>query len=67
MKKGIILSSLEAKRLQKALPEKPATERPLPTGAHRTPPKGYPEKRSQYAIPSEYKYPIDTRHSDTHF
>jgi hypothetical protein len=46
--------------LQKALPEKPSKEKPLPTGAHRTPPKGYPEKRSQYAIPSEYKYPLDT-------
>ncbi len=48
------------KLIVKALPEKPAKNKPLPTGAHQTPPKGYPKKRSQYASPREYKYPLDT-------
>jgi len=60
MKKVIILSPQEARRLQKGLPEKPSKDKPLPTGAHRTPPKGYPKKKKQYGIPSEYKYPLDT-------
>jgi len=60
MKRVIVVSPLEAKRLQKGLPEKPAKNKPLPTGAHRTPPKGYPGKRSLYADPNNYKYPIDT-------
>lgn len=47
-------------KVEKALPSKPAEDKPLPTGAHRTPPKGYPKKKSQYGIPSEYKYPLDT-------
>lgn len=42
------------------LPGKPLGEKPLPTGAHRSPPKGYPEKRTEYASPNEYKYPLDT-------
>jgi len=46
--------------VEKALPEKPSEKKPLPTGASRTPPKGYPESRKEYAIPSEYKYPLDT-------
>jgi len=28
--------------------------------AHKSPPKGYPKNRSQYADPKRYKYPIDT-------
>ena len=49
--------------------EKPQAERPaLPRaedggstekGGHKTPPKGYPEKKAQYADPEHYKYPID--------
>jgi len=27
---------------------------------HKTPPKGYPKSRSQYADPKRYKYPLDT-------
>jgi RNA polymerase subunit RPABC4/transcription elongation factor Spt4 len=27
---------------------------------HKTPPKGFPENRSQYADPDNYKYPLDT-------
>ena len=46
--------------LEKALPSKPSEEKPLPTGASRTPPKGYPERKSQYASPNEWKYPLDT-------
>jgi hypothetical protein len=32
----------------------------LRTGEHHTPPKGYPTKRSQYAIPESYTFPIDS-------
>ncbi len=46
--------------MRKALPPKPAEEKPLPTGASRTPPKGYPEKKESYAIPAEFKYPLDS-------
>jgi hypothetical protein len=28
--------------------------------AHHSPPKGYPKKKTQYADPAHYKYPIDT-------
>lgn len=28
---------------------------------HDSPPKGYPEKKSQYADPANFKYPIDTQ------
>jgi len=42
------------------LPPKPDEDEPLPVGAHRTPPRGYPKERSKYASPNEYKYPIDT-------
>ncbi|MDA8344996.1 MAG: hypothetical protein M0Z66_05885 [Thermaerobacter sp.] len=42
-------------------PEKrPAGERRLPQGAHRTPPAGYPKDRGQYAIPKWYALPLDT-------
>lgn len=40
--------------------KRPAADRPLPKGAHRTPPKGYPSDRDQYADPATYTYPIDT-------
>lgn len=30
--------------------------------AHKSPPKGYPEDREQYADPENYKYPIDDEH-----
>ncbi len=40
--------------------QRPAANKPLPKGAHRTPPKGYPTDRSQYADPATYTYPIDT-------
>ena len=29
-------------------------------GGHKTPPKGYPTNRTQYADPANYKYPLDT-------
>ena len=45
--------------LQKALPKIPPKDKPLPPGAHRTPPKGYPEDRRQYAIPAYYSYRLD--------
>lgn len=32
----------------------------LEHGSHSSPQKGYPKDRSDYAIPDEYKYPIDT-------
>jgi len=48
-------------RIFKALPKKPSEGKPLPAGAHRTAPEGYPEKRSKYASPGEYKYPLDTQ------
>ena len=36
----------------------------LPTtgksGGHKSPPKGYPKDKSQYADPNNYKYPLDT-------
>ena len=28
----------------------------------KSPPKGYPENRSQYAIPDEYRFPMDEKH-----
>lgn len=40
--------------------KRPAADKPLPKGAHRTPPKGYPKNRDQYADPDGYTYPIDT-------
>lgn len=40
--------------------EVPPQEDKLPEGAHRTPPKGYPQERSAYAIPDWYALPIDT-------
>ena len=45
-----------------ALPGQPDKNKPLKKkrGAHRTAPKGYPQNRSDYAIPGEYKYPLDT-------
>jgi len=45
-------------RLKKALPKKPPEKKPLPPGAHRTPPKGYPSSKEDYAIPNEFKYPL---------
>lgn len=30
------------------------------TNAHKSPPKGFPTDRSQYADPANYKYPLDT-------
>lgn len=30
------------------------------SGGHKSPPKGYPKDKSQYADPKNYKYPIDT-------
>lgn len=45
-------------KLRKAINDRSA--KPIENGAHRTPPKGYPKEKSQYAIPSEYKYPLDT-------
>lgn len=48
------------------LPKKPTTKKPLIAGAgqkkraHRTPPKGYPKDPKKYAIPGEFKYPLDT-------
>jgi len=44
----------------KALPKKPEKKKPLPSGAHRRPPKGYPDEREKYAIPGWYAYPLDT-------
>jgi hypothetical protein len=32
------------------------------TNAHKSPPKGKPKDRSQYADPDHYKYPIDDKH-----
>lgn len=32
------------------------------TNAHKSPPKGYPQDKSQYADPANYKYPIDEAH-----
>jgi hypothetical protein len=32
----------------------------LPEGAHRTPPRGYPQDRSAYGIPDWYALPLDT-------
>ena len=29
-------------------------------GGHKSPPKGYPKDKSQYADPKNYKYPLDT-------
>lgn len=29
--------------------------------AHKSPPKGYPKDKNKYAIPDEFKYPIDTK------
>lgn len=29
-------------------------------GGHATPPKGYPAKKTEYADPDNYKYPLDT-------
>ncbi len=29
---------------------------------HKSPPKGYPEDRSQYADPANFKFPIDSKH-----
>jgi hypothetical protein len=29
-------------------------------GGHKSPPKGYPESKSKYADPVNFKYPIDT-------
>jgi len=34
-------------------------EKALKQGEHKTPPKGYPEKRKEYAVPSVYAFPID--------
>ena len=53
-------SMMALKELEKALPGKPAEDKPLERGAHRTPPKGYPKKRSEYADPKEFKYPINS-------
>jgi hypothetical protein len=33
----------------------------LKQGEHKTPPKGYPKERSQYAVPEYYEFPIDTK------
>ena len=38
----------------------PKDER-LSDDAHRSPPKGYPKDRRQYADPAAFKYPIDTQ------
>ena len=46
--------------INKALPSKPDEDEPLPVGAHRTPPKGYPKDKWEYADPHNYKYPLDT-------
>lgn len=44
-----------------AMPKKKtATGGRLLRNANATPPKGYPKDRNKYAIPSEYKYPLDT-------
>jgi len=53
-------SIYKTKAIKKALPDKPEKDTRLPIGAHRASPKGYPESKKDYAIPSEYKYPIDT-------
>jgi len=29
-------------------------------GGHKSPPKGYPEKKKEYGDPANYKYPLDT-------
>lgn len=42
-----------AKKVKK---EKPDEEK----GAPKSPPKGYPESKSKYADPTNFKYPIDT-------
>lgn len=44
--------------VMKSIVKKPAVDKPLPRGAHRTPPKGYPKEREHYAIPEEWKYPL---------
>lgn len=41
-------------QLRKALPGKGAP------GGSKTPPKGYPESKKEYADPANYKYPLDT-------
>ena len=33
----------------------------LPQGEHKSPPKGYPKERSQYADPEHYMFPLDTK------
>lgn len=60
IEKSINLDKALELRMNKALPTTPGKNKPLERGAHRTPPKGYPSEKSQYAIPSEYKYPLDT-------
>jgi hypothetical protein len=45
----------QANRTRKALPEAGDTEY-----SHKTPPKGYPEEKKEYADPNNYKYPLDT-------
>lgn len=34
----------------------------LSQGQHKTPPKGYPTDRSEYAVPEDYEFPIDRKH-----
>ena len=53
-----ILTATEA--LAKALPGAPAKGRALADDAHRSAPKGYPKDKTEYAIPSEFKYPLDS-------
>ena len=43
-----------AKKVKK---EKPDEEK----GAPKSPPKGYPESKTKYADPTNFKYPIDTK------
>lgn len=42
-------------------PTQLSRESHLGEGEHATPPKGYPEDRSEYAVPEFYLFPIDTK------
>ncbi|WP_028963295.1 DUF6582 domain-containing protein [Sulfobacillus thermosulfidooxidans] len=64
-KKGVVIMNEEHRHAKGKWetfdPEEiPPIEDDLPPGAHRTPPKGYPLDRNQYAIPAWYALPIDT-------
>jgi len=52
-------SSLQQSAMRRTLSKRGLPSREVEYG-HKSPPKGYPKKKVQYADPKNYKYPLDT-------